>query len=47
MSVCAKNFCFSSAKILVNACSHCDLQEVLGISALRFAARVVGVVLDE
>lgn len=47
MSVYAKNFCFTSAKILVNAYSHCDLQEALRISTWRVAARDVGVVLDE
>jgi len=46
-SVCAKKLCFSSVKSLVNARSRSDLQEVLGISALRFAAGGVGVVWDE
>lgn len=42
MSVCAKNFCFSSVKILVNACSRCDSQEVLGASGLRLLLEMLG-----
>lgn len=30
-----KNFCFGFVKDLLNACSHCDLQEVLGIRTLK------------